>query len=431
MSGGARYALDGIETVTVGRGERREGTRPEGAARRLQIRIPNSFVSTHHAELQFVGATWVIRDCGSTNGTFVNGRRITSHPLADGDLIEIGHCFFVFSMAVPTPAGFGMNEDLAAMGGDCVFTTLLPALRHEFQRLQTASPTRLTILLTGEMGTGKELVARAVHALSGRTGEFVAVNCAALAPTLVESLLFGHARGAFSGAVRDEPGLLRASQRGTLFLDEIAELPPKVQAMLLRAIQEGEVTPVGSSRPVAVDLRLIAASQTPLSELVQKGGFRADLHARLNGFELRLPSFFERRVDIGLILRSLLVRMDSRSVRLSRRASEALCVYSWPQNIRELEHALQHACAFRTGSMIGLCDLPASLAREGMTRGHGSPSTPPVAQASLMPAAIQRCLDEHGGSIEQAWRALGLKNRFALIRLVKKHRLKTAARTRS
>jgi hypothetical protein len=243
-AGGARYALDGVNHVKIGRGARREALGGVAARAVLRITIPGRSVSSRHADMRLVDGAWLLEDQGSTNGTFVNGHKIESCELEDGDLVEIGHCFFVLSLAVPTPARSETEHDPALVHHADPFATLLPWLDAAFRRTQAAAVTPLTVLVAGQTGTGKELVARAVHALSGRQGELVAVNCAALAPTLVESLLFGHVKGAFSGAARDEPGFIRTAHRGTLLLDEIAELPMNVQAMLLRAIQEREVVPV-------------------------------------------------------------------------------------------------------------------------------------------------------------------------------------------
>jgi two-component system NtrC family response regulator len=185
-------------------------------------------------------------------------------------------------------------------------------------------------------------------------------------------------------------------------------------------MQDGEVVPVGSSRPVRVEMRVVAASQSSIADLVQSGTFRPDLHARLNGFLLRLPTLAERRVDIGLIIRSILTRLGGSPLRISREAGQALCLHGWRQNIRELEQVLRHAIVLCRGSLVTLRDLP-----EAFSESTVMASARAGARHNALPSpeVVQRCLDEHGGVIEAARRALGLKNRFVLLRLIKKHGL--------
>jgi transcriptional regulator with GAF, ATPase, and Fis domain len=221
-------------------------------------------------------------------------------------------------------------------------------------------------MLLGESGTGKELLARAVHELSGRPGPLVAVNCGAIPEALVESQLFGHVKGAFSGAVRDEKGWARAADGGTLFLDEIGDLPGPTQAALLRVLQEGEVTPVGATRPVLVDLRVVCATHQPLEELVERGAFRRDLFARLAGFSHELPPLRERRADFGTIVASLLRAPGFREPERARFDADAMMAmlrYEWPMNIRELKQCLLTSTVLADHGAVKLGDLPAHIAR--------------------------------------------------------------------
>jgi transcriptional regulator with GAF, ATPase, and Fis domain len=199
----------------------------------------------------------------------------------------------------------------------------------------------LSVLLLGESGVGKEVVARLIHAHSGRTGEFVAVNCGALG-NLVESQLFGFLRGAFSGATRDEPGLVRAAAGGTLFLDEIGELPPTAQAALLRVLQQREVLPVGGTRTIAVDLRVVAATLRPIQA---DPSFRSDLYARIAAYVHPLAPLRDRLGDLGILVADLLPRIAAKPahVRFAPDLVAALATHSWPLNIRELEHVLSVA----------------------------------------------------------------------------------------
>jgi DNA-binding NtrC family response regulator len=249
-----------------------------------------------------------------------------------------------------------------------------PAMREVFAAIAAVAPAETTVLITGETGTGKELVARAVHEASRRRGKpFVAVNSAALAPGLVESELFGHARGAFTGAVRDKQGVFQAAAGGTVFLDEIGDVPPAVQYRLLRVLQEREVTPVGTVRPVAVDVRVIAATNRDLRAEVAAGRFREDLFYRLNVFRIALPPLRDRRTDIPLLVEHALERLSGRPLRAQRFVCSPLVMrllggYAWPGNVRELFSVLECA-ALRAGEgRIDAQHLPAevrSMATEG------------------------------------------------------------------
>src|SRR5207302_1217977 len=189
----------------------------------------------------------------------------------------------------------------------------------------------------GETGTGKEVIARAIHAASRRPGAFVAVNCGALAPNLVESELFGHKKGAFSGATEDHNGLVRAADKGTLLLDEIGDLPVPTQAALLRVLQQREVLPLGTTKPMPVDLRVVAASHRDLEAEVGAGRFREDLWSRLAGYTAQLPALRDRREDLGLLVAALLARLvQTRPIRFTSEAGLALVQYDWPRNVREL-----------------------------------------------------------------------------------------------
>ena len=242
--------------------------------------------------------------------------------------------------------------------------TLLPALGAELELVRRVAASTVPVLLLGETGTGKEVVARAIHATSGRRGEFAAVNCAALPATLVESLLFGHVKGAFSGAAREEVGFVRRGHAGTLFLDEVGDLPPAAQAVLLRALQEGEVVPIGSTRPIPVDLRVIAATHQPVDVMSEQGSFRRDLLARLQGFTHRLWPLADRREDVGVLvaeLISLAAGERAQEVRLSSDAARALVAYEWPLNVRELAQVLSLACTLADGMQIEASHLPPAL----------------------------------------------------------------------
>jgi DNA-binding NtrC family response regulator len=230
---------------------------------------------------------------------------------------------------------------------------------------EMVAPTDSTVLITGESGTGKEIVARHIHNLSDReAGPFVSVNCGALPENLLESELFGHVRGSFTGAHRDKDGLLAAARGGTFFLDEVAEMSPALQVKLLRALQEREIVPVGATQPVDIDVRVIAATNRDLDQEIRRGGFRSDLYYRLNVISLHLPPLREREDDVLLLAEHFLRRLADHTgaeLQLSGDAAEALQRYDWPGNVRELENALERAAILARGTAIGLDALPARI----------------------------------------------------------------------
>jgi hypothetical protein len=276
LGGGLRVDIDGVDEVIVGRGARRVCEhRLEQGRNKLLLSIPGASLSAVHARLCREGKPgWVLRDARSTNGTYVNGRGVTVHRLEAGDVLEMGRAFLIFMGGVLSPEGTTQVVDLPAEGRSSGTHTLVPSFAHQLASLPSIAAASLPVLLLGETGTGKEVLARAIHSRSGRAGPLVTVNCAAIPPTLVESHLFGHRRGAFSGAISDEPGLVRSAQGGSLFLDEIGDLPLAAQGALLRVLQEREVLPVGGTRPVAVDVRFIAATHRDLGAMAAAGAFR-------------------------------------------------------------------------------------------------------------------------------------------------------------
>jgi len=254
-------------------------------------------------------------------------------------------------------------------------------MREVTRMIEAVAYSAATVLVTGESGTGKELVARALHARSPRKGQpFVALNCGALTETLLESELFGHVKGAFTGAQRDQKGLFDAADGGTIFLDEIGDIPLATQVRLLRVLQEGEIKRVGSADSVKVDVRIIAATHRDLPKLVKAGKFREDLFYRLNVINIPLPSLRERVEDIPLLahhfVRRYAERLGKKVRALSPEAIELLCGYRWPGNVRELENAVERAVVLCRGDIITPADLPpavtgrtAPLVREAPVNG--------------------------------------------------------------
>jgi len=238
-----------------------------------------------------------------------------------------------------------------------------PAMQRIFDILRQVAPTNATVLLTGESGTGKELLARAIHQNSPRKKRpFVAINCAALSESIIESELFGHERGAFTGAVATRQGKFEYADGGTLFLDEVGDMPASTQVKLLRVIEDGEVTRVGSNRPIKVDVRIISATNTNLEERVKGGSFREDLYYRLRVVTIDLPPLRKRMEDMPLLIQSFLEELSSthgRTVRgLSKRAEEALLNYSWPGNVRELKNCLESMIVTSSSDVLDISDIP-------------------------------------------------------------------------
>ena len=241
-----------------------------------------------------------------------------------------------------------------------------PRMREVYQFIAKAAPTTSTVLIRGESGTGKELVARAIHLNSSRAqNPFVAINCAALSETLLESELFGHEKGAFTGAIAQKKGKLEVAAGGTVFMDELGELAPTLQAKLLRVLQEREFERVGGTRPIKVDMRLIAATNRDLEKAIADGTFRRDLYFRLNVVSCTMPALRERRDDIPLLAGYFAMRFSKKSGRpvkgISPEARKCLAQYDWPGNVRELENALERAVVLGTTELIQPEDLPEAL----------------------------------------------------------------------
>jgi hypothetical protein len=375
----ARYCLGGLVEVNIGRGAERSAVIENG---RLQLRVSDARISSSHARLVRVGDTWVVEDRDSKNGTRVNGQPVRRAELADGDLLELGGTFLFFRSALAVPAGSPAILDGSELRAPSQgLATLGFALGVDMTRLVDIATSKIPVVVGGETGTGKEVVARAIHQLSERRGPFQALNCAALAPTMIESELFGWRKNAFAGALEDRPGLIAGADGGTLFLDEVGDLPLSAQGALLRVLQESEVMPIGATRPVKVDLRLVCATHHDLQALVSQGKFRADLFARIGGFSITLPPLHQRREDIGLIISVLLRKAaPGRADRItfSYEAGRALLRYSWPHNVRELEKCLAAAIVLAHDGTVMLEHLPEAV-REQRVPPVAAPVAAPVA----------------------------------------------------
>ena len=287
-----------------------------------------------------------------------------------------------------------------------------PAMLDVFQIIENAAETEATVLVRGESGAGKELVAKAIHNLSTRcNAPFLAINCAALSSNLLESELFGHVRGAFTGAIKDHNGLFQRAHGGTLFLDEVAELPLELQAKLLRVIQERNYIPVGGNRSIDVDVRIVAATHRSLREEVKSGRFREDLMYRLRVVPIFIPPLRERREDINLLIWHFINQHNTAKFRkiekIEPQAMRVLLDYRWPGNIRELHNVIEYAFAVGRGTTLRLSELPPEF-REPLSviDQQVKKSTPLSAEQKM--AAIRQALEQSNGRVTPAAKLLGL-----------------------
>jgi DNA-binding NtrC family response regulator len=303
------------------------------------------------------------------------------------------------------------------------------AMKRLFETIARVCDLAANVLIVGESGTGKEMVARALHANSSRSnGPFVAVNCAAIPETLMESELFGYVRGAFTDARKDRPGLFREAGGGVLFLDEIGEVPLTLQAKLLRVIEDREVRPLGSNQSEKIDVRLISASNQVLEDLIHENRFRQDLYYRLNVIRIDLPPLRERAEDIPLLvehfIRKFADNVQHRVAGIDKEALALLIGHRWPGNVRELEHTIERAVLLGKGSTIGVNDLPPQLS-------GADPRKLPLAEAvarsftlrDLEREYIERVLENTGGNKSEAAKILGV-DRTTLYRKLEEYKLK-------
>ena len=408
------------------------GREPDNA-----LPLPDGSVSRYHARVERREDRYAVTDLGSTNGTILNGRYVTDAPVAHGDIIRVGDTILKF-------VAHELNGYMAYRVDGSVDESLRPVARiggpgeliGGFQmdrivsNLEKIAASDLTILIRGESGTGKELVARELHRMSGRRGAFQAINCGALPENLIESELFGHKRGSFSGAVVDKVGIVKAADHGTLFLDEIGEMPLEAQVKLLRVIQEREVQPIGGTQTERVDVRFVAATNRDLPREVARGRFRGDLYARLNEFSIELPPLRDRKEDLYLLARHFLAKHGRPDVRPSFTLMLALTHYDWPYNVRELESALRRAAALTKGD-IEVCQLPdvvqhalrSYASRDAARSGFGAeseqtrvavsalPSSEPPVRSGKKPAPsaeeLREALRRTGGNISAIAREYG------------------------
>ncbi|MEM7682036.1 MAG: sigma-54 dependent transcriptional regulator [Planctomycetota bacterium] len=304
-----------------------------------------------------------------------------------------------------------------------------PPMRELITRLKQVAPTDIPVLITGESGTGKELVAKAIHNNSPRkNGRFVAINCAGLSESILEDELFGHVRGAFTGADKDRQGRFEYADGGTLFLDEVGDMPKPMQAKLLRVLESGEVVRLGANEPRTVDIRLVSATNRPLDEMIAEGGFREDLYFRIKGVELQLPALRDRREDVpGLVdhfVKKVAQRLGRTPPTVSEGAMNALMKFDWPGNVRQLVNAVQNMLVLAEGDKLEAHHLPAEMrAASGDVSAGPLVDTAGMSLDQLEKRAIRDALRAAGGNREQAAAMLEIGER-TLYRKLKEYGLK-------
>jgi DNA-binding NtrC family response regulator len=355
------------------------------------LRLRDTRVSRVHVRIAWDASREAFRysDSDSANGVFMNGRRASGGFLTPHDVMRVGDSLLVC-----------IDRDLGA---------------EARARALRVAPAKVPVLIRGETGTGKELLARAIHDSSGRTGVFVPINCAALPPDLAATELFGHTRGAFSGANTARPGLFRAADGGTLLLDEVGDLPLELQGHLLRVLQEGRVRPVGADRDVGVDARIVAATHVDLDAAVRRGSFREDLLSRLAQVVLVVPPLRARRADILRLTAEIAPELS-----LTPAAAEALLIWDWPRNVRELGALLESHRALHATLSVRALDLKEALpsAARVLDREGDTEKVAQNTSAVMRRERLSALLKEHDGNVAKVARELG-KPRAQIYRWLK------------
>jgi len=404
-----------------------------GRAHTCDLRIATGAVSREHAQV-LAGSPPTIEDLGSSNGTWVDGRRLDPRekaPLYPGRMIQLGDTLIV-AQAGHLPQGFEQPSTPALDES---------AMERLGRLVDLVASSTLPVILRGETGVGKEVTAERIHLKSDRAEQpYLRVNCAAFAESMAESELFGHERGAFTGAAHAKPGLFEAAKGGTVLLDEVTELSSPIQAKLLRALGNGEVLRVGALKPTPIDVRFIAATNQDFAEQVSSGKFRADLYFRLNGITLQIPPLRERRAEVLPLAEEFatkaLLRLGDGPARFSNAAKDWLLGYRWPGNVRELKNIVERAALLAQGRPIGTEHLyadalsqperaepAASSAEPAQSSPLGVPPRPAVPQElrqelrDLEKERIVEAMARAGGNQTLAARLLGISRRALLTRL--------------
>jgi transcriptional regulator with GAF, ATPase, and Fis domain len=395
-----------------------------GSSPDVDVPLADPSVSREHLAIRLGSQGWSLTDLGSTNGTFVGALRVERASLADETTLQVGKTTLLFQ-----PLAEAVEEEISPRVRFGRMLGASAAMRQTFALLERVAPTDLTVLVEGETGTGKELVAEGLHENGGRPGELVPVNCGAIPRELLESELFGHEKGSFTGAMRDRPGAFLAAHHGTLFLDEVGELPLDMQAKLLRALERREVKPVGADRAVPVDVRVVAATHRTLATEVAAGRFRQDLYYRLAVVIVRIPPLRTRLEDLPLLVQHIEDELARRRIanklaplpRLDEAGLAMLRRYDFPGNVRELRNVVERwAVLGATSESFG-----PGVTQEGATgtatpdggAGLGALVGLPYHEAKdawldrFELAYVTACLERSGGNVSKAAREAGVDRR--------------------
>jgi len=409
----AQFWLDDVGSALAIARATSEGVPPHLDGGRLVI--ADGFMSSDHARLERRGDATVVIDAGSRNGTWVNGRRVVEHRLADGDVIEVGHSLLCYRVADQTAvAALSVVGDSTCLGPT---RTVCPEQAALGAALRKIGPSREPVLILAETGSGKEEAARAIHRLSCRTGEFRAVDCGAVPDSLFESTFFGHKKGAFTGAERDRTGEIAAAHAGTLFLDEVGNMAATSQAKLLRVIESDQVTPVGAAKPERADVRWLAATN---ADLFNAGDFREDLLRRLAGYVAHIPPLRQRREDLGILTAHVLAEAGAAAATIAPVAARALFCSPLPGNIRQLRATLRSAALLAPDGHITEAHVPATSAA---LVGPGEPEpAKPRRAASATAEQVAGALRRTRGNVVRAAELLGTNAR-QLYRWIERYQL--------
>lgn len=376
---GTVMALDGLDRAVIGR------------SNDVTFPLDDEWISRRHLEVERQADGWVARDLGTSNGTLHNGVRLATQPLRDGDVIRLGGTLMCYGAGIITAGTLGL------LG----LSETLHRVREQLVQLRHGVS---VVYVTGESGAGKELVARAIHAESGRTGQLLTINMATIVVGLAESQLFGHRRGAFSGAAADQPGAFDVARNGTLVLDEVAELAPDLQAKLLRAVQFGEVHRIGDRSPHPVDVQLVATTHRDLAAMVRDGTFREDLYWRLATAQIEVPPLRDRRLDVGPLVSHFLGQFATPTFGELIKAQPALAwhtaalleralLHGWPGNVRELRDETQHLSRAIARRLESTPDAPIPPFEEAFTARFRA-AQPLQSSQPPRPAALTLTADE-------------------------------------
>jgi DNA-binding NtrC family response regulator len=387
-----------------------------GTAQGNDLRLTDRTVSRVHATFSSESEGVRLRDLGSTNGTFIDGVRVKDGFVAAGNLVRLGDTTLrAEPLAEPVAVELSTRDRLGRLVGGS------PAMRRVYAMIERVAPTMTTVLVQGETGTGKELVARAIHDLSRRQGRFLALDCGAIPETLVESELFGHARGSFSGAVADRAGVFEEASGGTLFFDEVGELTAPMQRKLLRALESREIRRVGESRERAVDVRVVAATHRPLEIATNEGLFREDLYFRLAVVTIELPPLRARREDIPVIAQAFLERLTGGTETIGPELTAALVGRSWNGNVRELRNYLESRWALSAssgGRAAATTASPPSSAEDWVKVELPFKEAQAHVLERFENAYLRALLARSGGNVSHAARVGGVSRRFLQRRMI-------------